>query len=169
MRDSRDARGTRRRNASGTGDQTRSGTRHAQAYTCNTGMRSLPSQFQVPDPTSPHHPRTSDPSCPGPAAQLICYFSAGTYEPARAAADLSQRQVSWPDLEKAAAAAAAAAGLSVGAGGGAKPGPLYLQSMDPPFGEELWLSVDLDSTQQLLLEKVGLKDGGQGWGWQTGG
>eukprot|EP00198_Chlamydomonas_reinhardtii_P001885 XP_001691221.1 predicted protein [Chlamydomonas reinhardtii] len=51
--------------------------------------------------------------------KLICYFSAGTYEPARAAADLSQRQ-----------------------------------SMDPPFGEELWLSVDLDSTQQLLLEKV---------------
>ncbi|KAG2426329.1 hypothetical protein HXX76_013086 [Chlamydomonas incerta] len=86
--------------------------------------------------------------------KLICYFSAGTYEPARAADDLAKRQVSWPDLEAAAAAAAAAAGLSVGAGGGARPGPLYLQSMDPPFGEELWLAVDLPATRQLLVDKV---------------
>ncbi len=87
-------------------------------------------------------------------AQLICYFSAGTYEPARAGDDLARRRVSWPDLEKAAAAAAAAAGLAVGASGGTKPGPLYLQAMDPPFGEELWLSVDLATTRQLLGEQV---------------
>ncbi|EFJ52241.1 hypothetical protein VOLCADRAFT_120411 [Volvox carteri f. nagariensis] len=72
--------------------------------------------------------------------KLICYFSVGTYEPARVSAD-SQRGISWSALEQQ-------------LGGSAVPGPLYLAYMEPPFSEERWFALDRNDTRNALVNQV---------------
>ncbi|GFR49514.1 hypothetical protein Agub_g11555 [Astrephomene gubernaculifera] len=79
--------------------------------------------------------------------KLICYFSVGTYEPGRAADDLTLRNISWAALEKRLGGGSASAGA-------AAPGPLYLAYLDGPFSDERWLAIDLPATRTALVNEV---------------
>ncbi|GIL65556.1 hypothetical protein Vafri_19307 [Volvox africanus] len=72
--------------------------------------------------------------------KLICYFSVGTFELHRVAAD-AKRGISWTGLEQQ-------------LGGSAVPGPLYLSYMAPPFSDERWFAIDRADTRALLVSQV---------------
>ncbi|GLI60015.1 hypothetical protein VaNZ11_002079 [Volvox africanus] len=74
------------------------------------------------------------------AFKLICYFSVGTFELHRVAAD-AKRGISWTALEQQ-------------LGGSAVPGPLYLSYMEPPFSDERWFAIDQADTRALLVNQV---------------
>lgn len=83
---------------------------------------------------------SSSPSLFPLVTQLICYFSVGTYEPARVTADAALN-ISWTALEQQ-------------LGGSSVPGPLYLSYMSPPFSEERWLAIDRADTRSALVNQV---------------
>jgi len=68
------------------------------------------------------------------AYKLVCYFSIGTYEPGRVAAD-KLRGLDWKKLE-----------TSVGGGG-----KLYAGKLAPPFQEELWLLLNTSEVRRALV------------------